>query len=81
MNCLNVTSQFSYYSWTKSKLQYLLLKMSLWLYVLFLFSVSQDYVDVQSPQLLVKDEAEYHDANCLRAASVTLEDTNPIKIH
>ncbi|XP_070685754.1 fibroblast growth factor receptor homolog 1 isoform X2 [Pempheris klunzingeri] len=37
-----------------------------------------DYVDVESPQHLVKDEAEYHEAKYLRAASVTLEDQNPI---
>lgn len=36
-----------------------------------------DYVDVESPQLL-KDEAEYHEAQCLRAASISLEDTNTI---
>lgn len=35
LDCLNVTSQFCYYTWTKSKLQYLLLKMSSWLYMLF----------------------------------------------
>ncbi|XP_071328020.1 tyrosine kinase receptor Cad96Ca isoform X2 [Trachinotus anak] len=33
-----------------------------------------DYVDVDSPQLLLKDEAEYHEAKCLRAASVSLDD-------
>ncbi|KAM6988184.1 tyrosine kinase receptor Cad96Ca isoform 2-T2 [Tautogolabrus adspersus] len=37
-----------------------------------------DYVDVESPQLLVKDEAEYHEAKCLRAASVCFEDDNHI---
>ncbi|XP_074536311.1 tyrosine kinase receptor Cad96Ca [Halichoeres trimaculatus] len=36
-----------------------------------------DYVDVESPQLL-KDEAEYHEAKCLRGASISLEDTNTI---
>ncbi|XP_023276255.1 tyrosine kinase receptor Cad96Ca-like isoform X1 [Seriola lalandi dorsalis] len=37
-----------------------------------------DYVDVVSPQLLVKEDNEYHEAKCLRAASVTVDDTNPI---
>ncbi|XP_044058445.1 tyrosine kinase receptor Cad96Ca [Siniperca chuatsi] len=39
-----------------------------------------DYVDVESPQLLVKDEPEYHEAKSTspRAASVALEDNNPI---
>ncbi|XP_037630397.1 tyrosine kinase receptor Cad96Ca isoform X1 [Sebastes umbrosus] len=38
-----------------------------------------DYVDVESPQHLVKDEdGQYHEAKCLQAASVTLEDTNHI---
>ncbi|XP_041797001.1 tyrosine kinase receptor Cad96Ca [Chelmon rostratus] len=37
-----------------------------------------DYVDVESSQILAKDEAECHEAKCLRAASVILEDTNPI---
>ncbi|XP_041655377.1 tyrosine kinase receptor Cad96Ca [Cheilinus undulatus] len=37
-----------------------------------------DYVDVESPQLLVKDEAEYNEAKGLLAASVSLEDKNPI---
>ncbi|XP_034556237.1 tyrosine kinase receptor Cad96Ca isoform X2 [Notolabrus celidotus] len=35
-----------------------------------------DYVDVESPQHLVKNEGEYHEAQCLRAASVSLEDQN-----
>ncbi|KAG7218371.1 hypothetical protein INR49_020435 [Caranx melampygus] len=37
-----------------------------------------DYVDVESPQLLVKDEAEYHEAKSLRAASVTEEEKNTV---
>ncbi|KAK9521515.1 hypothetical protein VZT92_021312 [Zoarces viviparus] len=37
-----------------------------------------DYVDVESPQLLVKDEAEYQEAKCLQAASIIVEDTSPI---
>lgn len=37
-----------------------------------------DYVDVEGPQLLVKDEAEYHEAKSLCGASVTLEDQNHI---
>lgn len=37
-----------------------------------------DYVDVESPQHLVKDDTEYHEATCLRAASVALKDENPI---
>lgn len=28
----------------------------------FLFSFLQDYVDVESPEIVVKDEAEYHEA-------------------
>ncbi|KAF3847245.1 hypothetical protein F7725_020273 [Dissostichus mawsoni] len=36
-----------------------------------------DYVDVESP-LLLKEEAEYHEARCLRAAGVTLEDANTV---
>ncbi|XP_073347470.1 tyrosine kinase receptor Cad96Ca [Pagrus major] len=40
-----------------------------------------DYVDVESPQLLVKDEAEYREAQCLLATSNTLEDTNPIQVN
>ncbi|CAJ1065962.1 tyrosine kinase receptor Cad96Ca isoform X1 [Xyrichtys novacula] len=35
-----------------------------------------DYVDVESPQLLVKDEAEFHEAKGVRAASISLEDKN-----
>ncbi|XP_029986432.1 tyrosine kinase receptor Cad96Ca isoform X2 [Sphaeramia orbicularis] len=34
-----------------------------------------DYVDVESPRLMMKEEAEYHEAKSLQAASVTLEDT------
>uniref|UniRef100_A0A3Q1EIP6 Tyrosine kinase receptor Cad96Ca-like n=1 Tax=Acanthochromis polyacanthus TaxID=80966 RepID=A0A3Q1EIP6_9TELE len=37
-----------------------------------------DYVDVESPQSLVKEDAEYHEAKCLRAASVTLENADPV---
>ncbi|XP_020504685.2 tyrosine kinase receptor Cad96Ca isoform X2 [Labrus bergylta] len=37
-----------------------------------------DYVDVVSPQIFVKDEAEYHEAKCLRAASVSFKDENHI---
>ncbi|KAG7478847.1 tyrosine kinase receptor Cad96Ca-like [Solea senegalensis] len=37
-----------------------------------------DYVDVESPQLLVTDEAEYHEAKYLRAASITVNDLNTI---
>ncbi|XP_042270786.1 tyrosine kinase receptor Cad96Ca isoform X1 [Thunnus maccoyii] len=33
-----------------------------------------DYVDVESPQMLVKEDAEYNEAQCLRASSVTMED-------
>ncbi|KAJ4935908.1 hypothetical protein JOQ06_017435 [Pogonophryne albipinna] len=36
-----------------------------------------DYVDVESP-LLLKEEAEYHEARCLRAASTILEDANTV---
>ncbi|KAK5905160.1 hypothetical protein CesoFtcFv8_006654 [Champsocephalus esox] len=36
-----------------------------------------DYVDVESP-LLLKEEAEYHEARCLRAASIILEDANTV---
>lgn len=43
-------------------------------YAFFVLFFVQDYVDVESPQLLVKDEAEYHEAKCLRATSVTVED-------
>ncbi|TMS07495.1 Tyrosine kinase receptor Cad96Ca [Larimichthys crocea] len=35
-----------------------------------------DYVDVESPRILVKDEAEYHEARCLRAASVSMDDNS-----
>lgn len=38
----------------------------------------QDYVDVESPQLLVKDEAEYHEAKSLRVASVSEEEKNTV---
>ncbi|XP_056296592.1 tyrosine kinase receptor Cad96Ca isoform X1 [Pseudoliparis swirei] len=37
-----------------------------------------DYVDVENPQLLVKDEDEYREAKCLQAASILLEDTSPM---
>lgn len=33
----------------------------------FLFSSLQDYVDVESPEIVVKDEAEYHEAKSLEA--------------
>lgn len=47
----------------------------------FLSLFLQDYVDVESPKLLVKDEAEYHEAKSRQAASVTLEDQNPIWVN
>uniref|UniRef100_UPI0037E70AD9 LOW QUALITY PROTEIN: tyrosine kinase receptor Cad96Ca-like n=1 Tax=Semicossyphus pulcher TaxID=241346 RepID=UPI0037E70AD9 len=37
-----------------------------------------DYVDVESPQMLVKEDTEYHEAKGLRAASVSMEDTNTV---
>nr|XP_046246180.1 tyrosine kinase receptor Cad96Ca [Scatophagus argus] len=37
-----------------------------------------DYVDVVSPSFLVKDEAEYHEAKCPQAASVTFEETSSL---
>ncbi|XP_022607087.1 tyrosine kinase receptor Cad96Ca-like [Seriola dumerili] len=37
-----------------------------------------DYVDVVNPHLMVKEDTEYHEAKCLRAASITVDDTNPI---
>ncbi|XP_075892046.1 tyrosine kinase receptor Cad96Ca [Nelusetta ayraudi] len=37
-----------------------------------------DYVDVQSPQVLVKDESEYHGTECLQAASALMENMNAI---
>ncbi|TNN63670.1 Tyrosine kinase receptor Cad96Ca [Liparis tanakae] len=37
-----------------------------------------DYVDVENPQLSVKDEDEYREAECLQAASILLEDTSPM---
>ncbi|XP_072247891.1 fibroblast growth factor receptor homolog 1 [Leuresthes tenuis] len=37
-----------------------------------------DYVDVDSPQALVKEEAEYHDAKSLQAVSATLKEENLI---
>ncbi|XP_036974385.1 tyrosine kinase receptor Cad96Ca [Acanthopagrus latus] len=37
-----------------------------------------DYVDVESSQLLVKDEAEYHEAQRLLAAGSTSENTHPV---
>ncbi|XP_047449867.1 tyrosine kinase receptor Cad96Ca isoform X2 [Mugil cephalus] len=36
-----------------------------------------DYVDVDSPKHLVKEEAEYHEPKCIREASVNLENRNP----
>lgn len=55
----------------------LLREMSLLFQVFICFSLSrwQDYVDVQSPQNLLKDEAEYPEAKRLRAASVALGKT------
>lgn len=82
MICLNVPSEFVflYYSQTDSRLQYYLfdanVPVAIWPIHVFLFL--QDYVDVESPQLLVKDEAEYQEAQCLLAAGNTLEDTNPV---
>ncbi|KAK2847527.1 hypothetical protein Q5P01_010526 [Channa striata] len=37
-----------------------------------------DYVDVGGPQPLVKDESEFHEAKCLQACSVTLDDKSAI---
>ncbi|XP_008300903.1 tyrosine kinase receptor Cad96Ca [Stegastes partitus] len=37
-----------------------------------------DYVDVESPQSLVKEDADYHEAKCLRTASVTLDDKSAV---
>lgn len=41
-------------------------------------SLLQDYVDVQSSQLVVTAAAEYHEAKSLRAASVSQEETDNI---
>ena len=45
---------------------------------LFFVCFLKDYVDVDSPQALVKEEAEYHDAKSLQAASVTFKEENLI---
>ncbi|XP_062275156.1 tyrosine kinase receptor Cad96Ca [Scomber scombrus] len=37
-----------------------------------------DYVDVASPQMLVKDESDYNETQCLRASSITMEDRSKI---
>uniref|UniRef100_A0A3Q3ETA4 Si:ch211-167j9.5 n=1 Tax=Labrus bergylta TaxID=56723 RepID=A0A3Q3ETA4_9LABR len=54
---------------------YIFLEIKTFVYGFFFF---QDYVDVVSPQIFVKDEAEYHEAKCLRAASVSFKDENHI---
>lgn len=46
------------------------------MYLFICLSCWQDYVDVQSPQLLLQEEAEYTETKCLRAASMVLEDTH-----
>lgn len=35
-------------------------------------------MDVLSPQVLVKDESEYHGTECLQAASALMENMNAI---
>lgn len=44
---------------------------------IFSFSLFfQDYVDVQGPELLGKEESEYRETQCLQAASTVMDDIN-----
>lgn len=50
---------------------------TLWMYQPNYLPLLQDYVDVESPQMLATDRAEYHEAKSLRG-SVALKEEHDI---